>query len=130
MMSIEVSTPADIVPTLEELNPEAIMYDGFDEALVGVVAGCATEALALYDREKCLQILVDRGASYEEALDYFCYNVEGCWAGPHTPFIASFNLDPVGVSLPPGELNPIQSREDATDAFIDRYVREPAPSEE
>tara|TARA_R110000744_G_scaffold23464_1_gene59486 strand:+ start:210 stop:530 length:321 start_codon:yes stop_codon:yes gene_type:complete len=98
-MSIELSTPADVMATLEELNPDALMYDGFDEALVGMIARCGTEPLALYDREKCIQILVAKGSTYEDAVDYFCYNVEGCYAGPHTPFIASFNLDPVGLPI-------------------------------
>ena len=98
-MGIEVSTPADVMATLEELNPEALMYDGFDDALVGMIARCGTEPLALYDRDKCIKILVDQGATYEDAVDYFCYNVEGCYAGRHTAFIASFNLDPVGVPV-------------------------------
>jgi len=98
-MGIEISTPADVMATLEELNPEALMYDGFDDALVGMIARCGTEPLALYDREKCIQILVDKGSTYEDAVDYFCYHVEGCYAGPHTPFIGSFNLDPVGVPV-------------------------------
>ena len=129
-MSIEISTPADIVSTLEELNPEAIMYDGFDEAIVGMVARCGTEPLALYDREKCLQILMDKGVSYEEALDYFCYNVEGCWAGPNTPFIASFNLDPVGISYTVCDDLPIEGNEQATEIFLGRYVHGDPPSEE
>tara|TARA_Y100000593_G_scaffold95082_1_gene199317 strand:- start:2616 stop:2996 length:381 start_codon:yes stop_codon:yes gene_type:complete len=123
-MSIEISTPADIVSTLEELNPEAIMYDGFDDALVGMIARCGTEPLALYDREKCIKLLMDAGSTHEEAEDYFCYNVEGCWAGPHTPFIASFNLDPVGVPRPAEGLDGADS--DA-EIFIGQYI---PPSEE
>lgn len=104
-MSIEISTPADVMATLEELNPEAIMYEGFDDALVGILARCGTEPLALYDRERCIQILMSKGLTPEDAEDYFCYNVEGCYAGPHTPFIASFNLDPVGVPRVPKDVN-------------------------
>ena len=129
-MSIEISTPADIVSTLEELNPEAIMYDWFDEALVGMIARCGTEPIALYDREKCLKLLVDKGATYEEALDYFCYNIEGCWAGPHTPFIASFNLDPVGVRYPVEDFMPIEGQESAAEYFVSKYVGPKGESEE
>jgi hypothetical protein len=129
-MQIQIATPKEIVSTLEELNPEAIMYDGFDEALVGIIARCATEPLALYDREKCLKILMGKGATQEEALDYFSYNIEGCWAGPQTPFIASFNLEPLGLQFPVGEFDPIEAREDAAEVFIVRYMRESAPSEE
>ncbi len=117
-MSIEISTPADIISTLEELNPEAIMYDGFDDAIVGMIARCGTEPLALYDREKCIQILVDKGVTYEEAVDYFSYNVEGCWAGPHTPFIASFDLTPVGVRFPVEDFDGIEAKQDAAAEFM------------
>tara|TARA_R100000152_G_C6657327_1_gene97194 strand:- start:118 stop:507 length:390 start_codon:yes stop_codon:yes gene_type:complete len=129
-MSIEISTPADIVSTLEELNPEALMYDGFDEALVGIIARCSTEPLALYDRAKCIQLLVDKGLTWEQAEEYFCYNVEGCWAGPHTPFIASFNLDPVGIRFPVEDFDPIENKEGAAEFFIGKYVTPEAGSEE
>ena len=121
-MGTEHPTSSEIIETLEELNPEAIMYDGFDEAIVGMIARCGTEPLALYDRDKCIKILMDKGASYEEALDYFCYNVEGCWAGPHTPFIGSFNLEPVGVRFPVGEFDAIKNQEGAAEFFIQQYV--------
>ena len=68
-MSVENPTSGEIIETLEELNPEAIMYDGFDEAIVGMIARCGTEPLALYDRAKCIKRLMDNGASYAEALD-------------------------------------------------------------
>ena len=129
-MSIEIPKSSDIVSTLEELNPEAIMYDGFDDAIVGMIARCGTEPLALYDREKCLKIIMDQGVSYEEALDYFCYNIEGCWAGPHTPFIASFDLQPVGVRYPAEDFSPLEGKEDATEFFVGHYVNPPPGSEE
>lgn len=129
-MSIENPSPKDIIETLEELNPEAIMYDGFDAALVGIIARCSTEPLALYDREKCIRILVDQGATYEEALDYFCFNVEGCWAGPHTPFIASFNLDPVGLKYPVDDFRPLESKESAAEYFVSTYIKPDNGSEE
>ncbi len=129
-MSIEISTPADIVSTLEELNPEAIMYDGFDEALVGIIARCSTEPLALYDREKCIKLLVDKGLTREQAEEYFCFNVEGCWAGPNTPFIASFNLDPVGIRYPVEDFMPIEEQKAAAEYFVSRYVGPKPESEE
>ncbi|QDP63085.1 MAG: hypothetical protein GOVbin2277_12 [Prokaryotic dsDNA virus sp.] len=129
-MTIETPTSGEIIETLEELNPEAILYDGFDDAVVGMIARCGTEPLALYDREKCIEILMAKGASHEEAEDYFCYNVEGCWAGPHTPFIGSFNLNPVGVRFPPGEFTPVENKEDAAEVFLGTYVHPPVGSEE
>ena len=129
-MSVENPETREIIETLEELNPEAILYDGFDEAIVGMIARCGTEPLALYDRDKCMRILMDKGASHEEAEDYFCYNVEGCWAGPHTPFIGSFNLSPVGIRFPSGEFDTLESKEDAAEVFIGRYMGNIPSSEE
>ena len=117
-MSFDSPTPQEIRDTLEELNPEALMYDGFDAALVGIIARCSTEPLALYDRAKCIQILVDAGATGEEAEDYFCYNVEGCWAGPNTPFIGSFNLDPIGIRYPMDGLEIITEEGADTEIFF------------
>jgi len=129
-MKLDISTPAEIISVLEDLNPEAIMYDGFDEALVGMIARCGTEPIALYDREKCLKLLVDKGSTYEEALDYFCYNIEGCWAGPHTPFIASFDLNPVGVRFPVGEFDGLENKPEATEVFLGTYANPSAGSKE
>ena len=97
-------SPADIILALEEANPEAILYEGFNDALIGIIARCATEPLAVYDRALCIEVLMREGATHEEAEDYFCYNVEGCWAGPGTPFIASFDLDALGTRYPVVEL--------------------------
>ena len=118
-MGIEISTSADIVSTLEELNPEALMYEGFDEALVGITARHSTGPLALYDREKCIDILIERGMTAEEAEEYFCFHVEGCWEGPQTPFIASFNLDPVGV---PRLARSLESAEADGELFVGQYI--------
>ncbi len=122
-MNVEKPDTQEIVDTLEEMNPNALLYDGFDEALVGIIARCGTEPLALYDRNKCIQILMDKGASHEEAEDYFCYNVEGCWAGPNTPFIGSFDLTPLGMRFPIEADSPIIGDENATDIFIGTQVR-------
>ena len=59
--------------------------DGFDEALIG-----AWSARAVYDRDKCIEILA-RDMSQEEAAEYFCHNVEGAYIGNQTPlFITLF----------------------------------------
>ena len=91
-------------PALAPITMTFFASSGFNAAIVGVVSRCGTEPLALYDRAKCIQILMDEGCSHSDAEDYFCFNVEGCWAGPHTPMIASFNLDPVGTRYPVSDL--------------------------
>jgi hypothetical protein len=73
---------------------------------------------------------MNNGATNEEAEDYFCFNVEGCWAGPHTPFIASFNLDPVGVRYPVDDFDPLEGKEGAAEFFIGKYIKNQPGAEE
>lgn len=115
-------TSSEIAHFLEELNPDALMYDGFEGALVGIASRCSTLPLALYDRSRCIQILVDKGMSHANAEDYFCYNVEGCWAGPNTPLIASFCLDPVGVRYPMDGLEVVTDSGSDCEVLIGRHV--------
>ena len=77
--------------TLEDLaeeNPEALLLDGFEQAFIGIARRCGQPAIAAYDRDRCIGILVDRdGMSYDEAEEFFEFNVQGAWVGPHTPVI-------------------------------------------
>jgi hypothetical protein len=71
---------------MDELNPQCLSADGFDEAVVGIAERCGQPALLVYDRNKCIQILVKRdGMTEEEAVEYFSFNVSGAWVGEHTP---------------------------------------------
>lgn len=84
-----------MIDYLAELNPEMILIDGMNEAIVGFVERCGTEPLACYDIDKCIQILIDRdNMTDEEALEYFSYNILGAYMGEHTPmFLTNINSD-------------------------------------
>ena len=65
---------------------ELILADGFEEALIGICEGFGGTISVAYDRDKCIDILVERdGMEYEEAVEYFEFNVIGAWFGEHTP---------------------------------------------
>lgn len=74
---------------LSEIDPEILLADGFEEALIGYVE-IFNKVIALYDREKCLSILEEKGCSPEEAEEYFQFNVIGAWMGEKTPGFATF----------------------------------------
>ena len=58
---------------------------GFEEALIGY-GNQFNNHLAIYDREKCIDILMERdGMDIEEAEEYFEYNVQGAYVGEETP---------------------------------------------
>tara|TARA_R100000234_G_scaffold31116_1_gene18312 strand:+ start:1308 stop:1766 length:459 start_codon:yes stop_codon:yes gene_type:complete len=115
-------TSEEIAAYLEEMNPEALMYEGFEDALVGFASRCSTQPLALYDRGKCIDILVDSGMSPEDAEEYFAYNVEGCWAGPNTPLIAAFCLEPIGLRYPISNLELITETGGDVEVYVGRHT--------
>ena len=55
--------------------------DGFEDAIIGV----SGEKL-VYSRTLCIDILMERDKmTYEEASEYFDFNVEGSYMGEKTP---------------------------------------------
>ena len=81
---------SEVVERLADISPDAILWDGFDDALVGVGERCGMAPVAIYDRAKCIEVLLSQDLSPEDAEEYFTYNVEGCYAGELTPIIAVF----------------------------------------
>mgnify|MGYP003666736340 FL=1 len=75
--------------TIEEIidiNPEAMMADGFDEAILGMCIQFGSEPIVAYDYEKCIQILMKRDdMNKADALDFMEFNVIGSYVGLNTP---------------------------------------------
>ena len=70
---------------ISEEYPDLMTADGFDEAVVGVVERIGMTAIC-YDKDKIIEILIKEGnMTYEEALEYFYFNIQGAWVGEHTP---------------------------------------------
>jgi len=59
--------------------------DGLDEAIIGVARRCGQPEIIAYSVSKCLEVLMRDGASHEEALEHFEFNVAGAWVGEETP---------------------------------------------
>ncbi len=65
---------------------ELIKVDGFDAAIVGVASRIGSADFLVYSREKCVEILMaDDAMNYDEADEYFDFNVAGAYVGPTTP---------------------------------------------
>ena len=75
---------------LAEYNEEMIFYDGFEDALIGVLTQFGRPPIALYDREKCIKILMEDGMDEEGAEEFFSFNSEGSYVGDSTPAFAIF----------------------------------------
>jgi hypothetical protein len=80
---------------LAESNPEALFADGFEDALVGMGTVFSKGPIAIYDYEKCAQILMKRdGMTWEEAVEFIDFNVTGAYVGEHTPAFITFFENP------------------------------------
>ncbi len=75
----------DIIDFIGETNPEALLLDGFDDAIIGIAQRINLGPVVAYDVEKILDILCKDGMTYEEALEYYNFNILGAWMGEFTP---------------------------------------------
>jgi hypothetical protein len=58
----------------------------FDEAIMGVITLVNMPHAVCYNREKCIELLMEHEEmSEEDAVDYFEYNTSGFYVGKHTP---------------------------------------------
>lgn len=72
-------TPEEIK---ELADPEAIQWNNFDDALVGV----DRNGKLVYDIDKMINVLVARdGMQEDEAIEYLDFNVFGAYVGELTP---------------------------------------------
>jgi len=70
----------------DEFAEGAIILDGLDDAIIGIVEEFGNGPRILYGRDKILTILCNRdGMSIEEAEEFFCYNIIGLYAGEQNP---------------------------------------------
>lgn len=71
-----------------------LLADGFEEAFLGVGAAYYNPPCAIYDYDQCIEILTDDDCDYEQAIEYFEFNVIGAYVGPQTPlFIRIFKKE-------------------------------------
>ncbi|MEV6987002.1 hypothetical protein AB0M95_37900 [Sphaerisporangium sp. NPDC051017] len=92
----------DIRDRLAECSDgEALLADGFEDALIGMAEGWfgnSRRVVALYDLALCLRVLLGWGMDEEEAGEWIDYNVTGAYVGPSTPVFAIIKRQPVIVS--------------------------------
>ncbi len=76
-----------IIDWAEESEEPLITFDGLDDAIVGITQVHTQVSRVSYSFDKIMEILMEDGSSYEDALDYFEFNIACLWAGEHTPSI-------------------------------------------
>jgi hypothetical protein len=89
--------------TLEEIidiNPDALLCDGFDEAIIGMAERINLGPVIAYDVEKIIEILMkdmevepddlkdgrtEEEVKREMAYEHYNFNIIGAWMGKFTP---------------------------------------------
>jgi len=61
-------------------DPGTLKADGFDDCIVGI----DSKQRLVYDIDKIVGSLA-QDMDYEDALEFFYYNIEGAYMGEHTP---------------------------------------------
>ena len=83
---------------------EVMLWDGCDDALIGVGHRCGKDPVAVYHRDRLVDIFAN-GMSLQEADEWVSVNIEGAWHGERTPMVI--------VSIPPDHLLDALYKDDA-----------------
>ena len=62
-----------------------LFADGYDEAFIGLGWRFHDGPVAVYDREKMMEMLMEEGSSFDDAMEHFEFNIVGGWVGAFTP---------------------------------------------
>ena len=68
------------------MRDETLKADGFDRAIIGTTTHQINGLeLYVYAVDVCVEILQKQGMSYEDATEFFEFNVRGAYLGKGTP---------------------------------------------
>ena len=65
-------------------DEDFLKADGFDDAIIGVSEDFNSPIRLIYSVNKCLDIIM-RDMNYNDAIEYFTFNVSGAYMGEKTP---------------------------------------------
>ena len=65
---------------------DALIMDGYDDCVIGVLERFGMEPIVLYDKQNVINKLVENGCDdYEGANEFYEFNQLGGWHGDKTP---------------------------------------------
>lgn len=70
---------------LDTFAEGAIILEGFDDAIIGIVETMGSGPRILYSVEKILEILMKDDMSEEEAMEYYDFNILNLWVSEQNP---------------------------------------------
>jgi len=76
----------DLLLELAELNPDALLADGLEDAFIGYTTNHHHAVVAVYDYGRCVEVLSSRDdMSSEEADEFLSFNTLGAYVGENGP---------------------------------------------
>ena len=76
-----------VLNQLSDLNPEAVLLENMNSALIGVGYIADADPVAVYSKARIYNKLLSDGLSPEDADDYYTGKFVSVRAGDHTPVI-------------------------------------------
>lgn len=83
---------------IDEYAEGAILLDGLEDAIIGIVEEFGNGPRILYSKPKIIQILCERDLmTEEEAEEYYDYNILGLYAGEQNAVFLDREVTPKNV---------------------------------
>lgn len=82
-----MKTTAALIKKLHALNPDAVLLDDMDDALIGLADVGVFGPVAVYSKRKIYEKLTQNGMSKDDVDEYYAGRFVAVWAGEHTPAI-------------------------------------------
>lgn len=74
------------IADLIDINPDALLADGFRDAYIGHTLNHHHQHVAVYDYQKCIDVLIERdGMDHDGADEFLQYNTLGAYVGENGP---------------------------------------------
>lgn len=77
---------------VEDLPEGTLVADGWEDALIGYGWRLNT-VIAVYDRQKIMDMLIGQGLDDSDADEYISFNIEGAYVGEGTPLLVTLDAE-------------------------------------
>lgn len=85
----EINEVDEFLEYVGEMSPKALYPTEFKKAIIGIAEIYGKEPVILLDRSKIIDMMMEDGMEYEEAVEYFDFNIIGSYMGEGTPCFAT-----------------------------------------
>ena len=76
-----------IITDITDEYPDYVFttIDGFDDAIEGIMECANMNPKVIYNKEKIINMLIDMDMTYDEAMDYFYFNIFHVYINDQAP---------------------------------------------